>query len=385
MLRCWRLFDRTLLTTAVNVPVSRPDISELERRNVQCAMVSTWISSSGSFVDSFEKRFAKLHGASSCLSVSNGTTALHLALLGCGIGPGDEVIVPSLTYVATANAVMYCGAVPVFVDVNRDDWNVNSEHVTAAISSRTKAIVVVHLYGMPAEMSQLRIIADQFGIFLIEDVAEAPFAIRDGTMTGTVGDVSTFSFFGNKVITCGEGGAVVTNNPKIAARMKLLRSQGMDPKQRYFFSVIGYNYRLTNIACAILVAQLDRLEEMLERRHQLFNRYSQILSDRLDLSFQMSSKDATITPWLFPLLITQGENARASIISKLLERGIDTRPFFHPVHRLPMYATSRTYGSLPVTNQLANCGMNLPTSSAFSSSETDYLMTQVKNVFNNKV
>ena len=368
------------MTATMTIPVSQPDISELERKNVQSAMESTWISSSGSFVDSFEHRFADLHGTLSCLSVSNGTAALHLALLGCEIGPGDEVIVPSLTYVATANAVKYCGAEPVFVDVNQEDWNMNCEQVKDAISSRTKAIIVVHLYGMPADMARLRTIADQYGIFLIEDVAEAPFATRDGTMTGTVGDVSTFSFFGNKVITCGEGGAVVTNNPEVAARMKLLRSQGMDPNQRYFFPIIGYNYRLTNVACAILDAQLDRLEEMLNRRRQLFSRYEQALSS-LDVGLQMSNKNVTVCPWLFPLLITQGENTRSSIIKKLRERGIDTRPFFYPIHKLPMYTAARTCGSLPITNQLANWGMNLPTSSAFTDSETDYLVAQVERVF----
>lgn len=369
------------MTARMSIPVSRPDMSELERKNVQLAMESTWISSSGSFVESFERRFADLHSVASCLSVSNGTTALHLALLGCGIGPGDEVIVPSLTYVATANAVKYCGAEPVFIDVNQADWNINSEHVSNAISSRTKAIIVVHLYGMPAELSQLRVIADQYGIYLIEDVAEAPFAIRNGTMTGTIGDVSTFSFFGNKVITCGEGGAVITKNLEIAARMKLLRNQGKDPDQRYFFSVIGYNYRLTNVACAILDAQLDRLEEMLQRRQQLFNRYEQALSGALDVGLQISSTNITVCPWLFPLLITQGENTRTSIIKKLGEQGIDTRPFFYPIHKLPMYTAARTYGGFPITNQLANWGMNLPTSSAFSESETDYLVAQVERVF----
>ena len=233
------------------IPVSAPTLAGNEKRYVMDCLESNWISARGKYVEQFEAAFAEFCGVRHGVSCTNGTVALHLALLALGIGPGDEVIVPTLTFVATANAVRYCGATPVFVDCEPETWNIDPGLIESRITPKTKAIIVVHLYGHPVDMDAVMSLADRHGLFVVEDAAEAHGAIYRGRMVGSIGHIATFSFFGNKVISTGEGGMVTTDDAELARIVRLLKEQGMDPKRRYWYPVVGYNYRMTNVTAAI--------------------------------------------------------------------------------------------------------------------------------------
>jgi perosamine synthetase len=359
------------------IPVAQPSLSMVERDFLLRAFDSSWISSSGEFLQAFENRFAALCGTRHALAVANGTVALHLALAGLGIGPGDEVIVPSLTYVATANAVRYCGGEPVFADVREDDWGLDSASVASLVGPRTRAVIAVHLYGHPADMTSLRALCDARGLALVEDAAEAPFAFREGQSVGSMGDVATFSFYGNKVITCGEGGAVTTNDDELVARLRMLRGQGMDPQRRYWFPVVGHNFRLTNLAAAILCGQLDRLDVILGRRCEIFAEYADRLSLIPGVETQPVLPGVRLTPWLYCILLRDQE-ARSSVVNSLHRWNVDSRPFFIPLHTMPPYAQSRTAGQLRVTIDLASRGLNLPTFPEMSSGDIGRVVNAVR-------
>jgi perosamine synthetase len=286
-------------------------------------------------------------------------------MLAHGVGPGDEVIVPSLTYIATANAVRYTGAEPVFVDVDPATWCLDAEALGEAISPRTRGIVAVHLYGHPADMDALSAVADAAGLWIVEDAAEAHGATYRGRPVGGLASVGVFSFYGNKVITSGEGGALTVNDPAMEERIRLLRGQGMDPAQRYFFPIIGYNYRLTNVACAILCAQLERFEELVSWRRVLLEGYRDRLSGIPGLGFQPVAAWAEPTPWLVSITVDPNAYGRSrdELATILDSAGVETRPFFRPIHSLPPYMDRSGAGRpLPVTDELASRGMNLPTS-----------------------
>lgn len=355
------------------IPVAAPDLGEAEERYVVDAIRSSWISSSGHYVRNFESTFAEACGARTAISVVNGTAALHLAIEAIGLRPGDEVIVPSLTYVATANAVRYAQGVPVFVDVDVATWCLDPEAIESAISPRTRGIIAVDLYGHPADMDRIREVASKHGLWVIEDAAEAHFARYKGRLTGTLADLSVFSFFGNKIITCGEGGAITTEDPELERRIRLLRNQGMDPARRYFFPVIGYNYRLTNVACALLCAQLEKRDRLIGRRREIYRRYRERLDGIEGVGLQPVAPWAEVTPWLFCVTIDAERfgRGRDEVMAALLENRIETRPFFIPIHQLPPYAGGRCVGDLPVTTRLAASGLNLPTYSGMSDAQID--------------
>jgi perosamine synthetase len=360
------------------IPLARPDLSERETAYVNEAISTSWIASTGAFLDRFEQEFASRCGTRHALAVANGTVALHLALLGLGIGPDDEVIVPSLTYIASVNAVTYVGARPVFVDVDPVTWCIDPVAVAAAVTSHTKAIMAVHLYGQPADMDTLMSIAREHSLHVIEDAAEAPLATYHGRPTGSLGHVATFSFYGNKILTSGEGGALTSDDDELVARMKLFRGQGMDPSRRYFFPVIGYNYRLTNIAAAFLCAQMDRQAELVARRLEIFARYTQALSGTPGIELQAVLPDRTRAPWLFSILVNDEFGCtRDELSATLAQQEIETRPFFIPVHTLPPYAAAATDRDLPVTTRLGSQGINLPTFSQMTEAEVDTVCTAI--------
>jgi perosamine synthetase len=340
-------------------------LSGNERQYVLDAIDSSWISSTGKYVQQFENKFAEMCGTRTAIAVCNGTVALHLALLTLDVRPGDEVIVPSLTYIATANAVRYVGGEPVFVDVDPETWCLDPAKIESAITPRTKGIIPVHLYGHPADMDAINHLAAVHGLWVVEDAAEAPLAQYKGRPTGSLARVSTFSFYGNKVITCGEGGALTLNDPLLELRARTLRGQGVDPKRRYYFPVTGYNFRLTNVACAILCAQLERSEKLLQRRREIFARYQELLRHVPGIGFQPTASWATISPWLFCITVDEKKfgSSRNELMRELEERGIETRPFFIPLHRLPPFreGSSKRGEHLPVTDALGDGGINLPT------------------------
>lgn len=347
------------------IPVASTDLTGNEEAYAVDAIRSSWISSSGKYLDRFESEFAPLCSSEYALGVANGTVALHLALLGMNIRPGDEVLIPSLTYVATANAVRYVGGEPVFVDVDPETWCIDPNKLEAAITRRTCGIIAVHLLGHPADMDRINQFAGLHGLWVVEDAAEAPFAQYKDRVVGSLSDASTFSFFGNKMITCGEGGAVVVNDEKLYSRLKALRGQGMDPNRRYYFPITGYNFRLTNLAASILCAQLERTESIVRDRLAIFHRYNEALGAIEGIELQPVQHWAKLSPWMYACIIDEKRFGcgRDVLMSKLAERQIETRPMFVPLHTLPPFREEsqarREY--LPETDRLAAGGIMLPT------------------------
>ena len=350
------------------IPLAIPDLSGNEEAYVVEAIRSSWIASQGAFVDRFQAEFAAATGAGYALAVCNGTVALHLAMLALGIGPDDEVLVPSLTFVATANAVRYVGARPVFVDVDPRTWCIDVVDAARKIGDRTRAIIPVHLYGHPADMDAINALATEHGLSVVEDAAEAFGALYKGRPVGGLGDIGTFSFYGNKILTSGEGGAVLVNDASLHDRLALLRGQGMNPGRRYYFEIVGHNFRLTNVACALLCAQLERGDALLARRRAIFALYRERLSDVPGVGLQPVADDVVMAPWLFSITIDPAAFgcSRDELMTRLDGQGIETRPFFIPVHTLPPYAAANVGVRLPHTDRLGACGLNLPTYSGMS-------------------
>lgn len=367
----------------IKYPVSKPSLSALEREFVLDAMDSTWISSTGKYINRFEDEFAKRTQTDSALAVSNGTVSLHLILLALGIGPGDEVIVPSFTYVASVNAITYVGATPVFCDVDPLTWCLDPNHARSLITKKTAAIMVVHLYGHPADMDPILDISRQYSLATIEDAAEAPFSTYKNAAIGSLGDAASFSFYGNKVITSGEGGAVATSNNELATKMRLIRGQGMDPNRRYWFPIIGHNFRLTNISAAILCAQLERLETILNDRNSVCDQYESCFDSVEEIISQPKQPWATWTPWFSSFRLNKDSGiSRDSLLTSLLEKGIDTRPFFIPAHTLPAFRdlpSSKDF-DFPFTFELAESGFNLPTYSGLTNQDVDFICSNIVNI-----
>ena len=356
------------------IPVSEPSISNLEKQYVLQALDSGWISSSGFFVDSFQELWAQECGTKYCLAVSNGTVALHLILLGLEIGAGDEVIVPSLTFIATANAVRYVGAVPIFCDVNIKTWCLDRNLVEEVFSSHTKAVIFVALYGNTSGVENLKHLCEERNIYLIEDAAEAPFASSSGQPTGSFGIASSFSFYGNKILTSGEGGAVVTSNSDLYQKMKLLRDQGMDPNNRYYFIEVGYNYRLTNLQCAVLCAQLERKIELLEKRKDIFQKYDEGLNKFGNFFRPRIYPEVVESPWLYTIALKDPKFGTPKSLALLLkEKGVDSRPIFIPIHTLPPYKGASS-NHLPNTMHLSERGITLPTYPSLSENELEVII-----------
>ena len=266
------------------IPISKPFIGAREKELVLDALDSGWVSSIGKYIDEFEANFARYCGTEYALAVSNGTTGLHLALAALGLQPGDEVIIPDLTFVATANAVAYTGATPVLADVDADTLCIDPASVKSLISERTKAIIPVHLYGHPADMDALIEIGRAHGVDIIEDAAEAHGAEYRGRRVGALGRCGVFSFYGNKVITTGEGGMLTTDDREFYQRARRLRDHAMSPQRRYFHEERGFNYRITNLQAALGVAQLERIDDFLDRRAEIMGWYNAELDRHVRLS-----------------------------------------------------------------------------------------------------
>jgi perosamine synthetase len=364
------------------IPVAEPDLTGNEERYVLEALRSSWISSTGPFVQRFESEFAKLAGTRTSLGVVNGTMALHLALMTVDLRPGDEVLVPSLTYIATANAVRYCGAEPVFVDVDPETWCIDPARLENHITRRTKGIIPVHLYGHPADMDVINHIAATHGLWVVEDAAEAHMARYRGKPTGSLARIGTFSFYGNKVLTSGEGGAITLDDPALEQRARVLRGQGVDPQRRYFFPITGYNYRLTNLASAILCAQIERAGEMVRRRRAIFKSYREHLQGVPGIGFQPVAPWAEPAQWLFCITVEAQAYGRSrdELMVRLAEQGIETRPFFVPIHRLPPYReeSERRGEDLPNTDRLGASGMNLPTFTRMTDEDVSRVATAIR-------
>ncbi len=361
----------------MKIPVAQPKLAGNEAMYVMDCIETNWISSKGKYIDLFEKQFAQYINVEHALSTCNGTTALHLSMLAFDIAPGDEVIVPALTYVATVNAVRYCGAVPVFAEIDKETWNIDPAAVEQKITPRTKGIIAVHLYGHPADMDPIMTIARRHGLFVVEDAAEAHGAEYKGRKVGSIADIGMFSLYGNKIITTGEGGMITTNSQELANKVALLKSQGMDPARRFWHPVVGYNYRMTNIQAAIGLGQLEHIESHIEDRLRIAKLYKKYLSSAENLTLPAEKPWAKSVYWLFTILLKDERIARDSLITKLDAAGIETRPVFYPVHILPPYAHLERPGSLPIAEQVSRTGINLPTHAALTEEDVAYICEQL--------
>ncbi len=343
------------------IPVAEPCLGEEEVNNVIKAVKSGWISSKGEFIEEFERGFASYCGVKYGVATSNGTAALHLALKALGVQKGDEIIIPTLTFIATANAVTYCNAKPVFVDSHPEYWCIDPKKIEEKITKNTKAIIAVHLYGHPCDMDWIRDLAEDHGLYIIEDAAEAHGAEYKGRKIGSLGDISCFSFYGNKIITTGEGGMCLTNDDELAERMKILRDHGMNPNRKYWHDVIGFNYRMTNLQAAIGVAQLKKLDRFIEKKRTIakwYMRYLRELEEKELIELQPEMPWAKCVYWMYSILIRGNlRSNRDELMKKLEEIGIETRPFFYPIHILPPFKSGEKF---PVAEKLSTVGINLP-------------------------
>jgi perosamine synthetase len=360
------------------IPVAAPALVGNEKKYVLDCLKSTWISSSGEYIERFETEFAKFCCSDHAIACTNGTVALHLALLALGVERGDEVIIPTLAFVAVANAVAYCGAVPVFVDSENQTWNMDPSALEGRISSKTKGIIAVHLYGHPVDMDPVLSVAKRHGLFVIEDGAEAHGAEYKGRKVGSLANVSTFSFYGNKIISTGEGGIVLTDDIAVAERVRRLKGQGMDPERRYWFPTLGYNYRMTNLAAAIGLAQVEKIDWHLQRRHEVAEAYRDLLGDNPMLRFQPEMPWAKHAYWMVSVVLDSSvTSTRDEVMEELHDMGIETRPFFYPIHKLPIYQSYADLGSFPVAEDVAARGLNLPTSALLSKADIKYVSSAI--------
>ena len=345
------------------IPIAEPSLGNEELNNIVDAVKSGWISSKGKFIPEFEERFAQYCGVKYGVATSNGTAALHLALVALGIGEGDEVIAPTLTFVATANVVKYTGAKPVFVDSHPDYWCIDPTKIEKAITPRTKMIIPVHLYGHPCDMDAILNIAHKHNLYVIEDAAEAHGAGYKGKKVGSFGDIACFSFYGNKLITTGEGGMCLTNDEELAQRMRILRDHGMNPNKRYWHEVVGFNYRMSNIQAAVGVAQLEKLDRFIEKKREIAGWYSEglkELKERELIKLHPEIPWARCVYWMYSILITDDFSlSRDGLMKELDEKGIETRPLFYPIHVMPPYKCNDKF---PIAEELSRRGISLPSS-----------------------
>lgn len=356
------------------IPISKPLIGAREKQLVLDALESGWVSSIGKYIDEFESNFARYCDTEFALTVSNGTTGLHLALAALGLGPGDEVIIPDLTFVATANAVAYTGAKPVLADIDPDTLCLDPASVKSAITPRTKVVIPVHLYGHPADMDALNDIADGHGLAVVEDAAEAHGAEYKGRRVGGLGKCAVFSFYGNKVITTGEGGMLTTNDHGLYQRAKRLRDHAMSPQRRYFHEERGFNYRITNLQAALGVAQLERIDEFLDRRAEIMSWYDLKIAATDCVRLNRVKNWAKSAFWMICLEVDWFDEAsRNAFMHALKARGIDSRPYFCTMSSLPMYRQR----PLPVAARKSQIGLNLPSYYELSKAEVQRIGCEV--------
>lgn len=365
------------------ISMAIPVFNGNEKKYVDECIDTAWVSANGRFVTEFEDKFADFCGVNHALSCSNGTVSLHLCLLGLGIGPGDEVIMPTLTYIATANCVRYCGATPVFVDSESSTFNIDPTKIEEKITEKTKAIMPVHLYGLPCNMEAINKIAKKHNLAVIEDAAEAHGAKIGNQSTGNFSDVASFSFFGNKIITSGEGGMVVTNNDKLYKKMKLLKGQGMDPDRRYWHIMVGYNYRMTNMQAALGLAQLENFEWHSKQRVRVADLYKKYLSGHDDLlRMQAEPQGYRHAYWMSNVVLSdQVSKDRDQVMKEMEECNIEMRPVFYPMHIMPPYFDANL--SLPVAEKIAARGISLPSHALLSEEDVAYICKCIIRIIQN--
>lgn len=362
------------------IPVCEPKLDGNESTYVARCLETNWISSTGNNIEQFEKKFARCCGARYGISCTSGTTALHLALATLGIGKGDEVIIPTFTMIATANAVTYTGATPVLIDAEPDTWNIDPEKIERKITERTRAVIVVHTYGHPADMDKILSAAKKYHLYVVEDAAEAHGAEYKGKKIGSIGNIACFSFYANKIITTGEGGMLTTNDKKIAEVARELRSHAFSKERHFWHQYVGYNYRMTNLQAAIGLAQVERFDEFVQLRIGHARLYNSMLKGIKGIILPPQTKDVKNVYWMYSILIEDELGiSRDELRGGLAERGVETRTFFIPVHLQPIYF--RRYPQrFPIAEELCRKGMYLPSASSLTEKEINYVVKSIISV-----
>lgn len=354
-------------------PVYQPFLSGNEKTYVIDCLDTNWISSRGKYIGAFEKQFAGKVEAKHATTSSNGTTALLLALLALGIQPGDEVIVPTLVYIAVPNMVRVAGGIPVFVDSLPGTWQMDPDDIRRKIRLQTKAVIAVHNYGYPCDMDSIQEICREHGLFLLEDCAEALGSTYKGQPVGSWGDISIYSFFGNKTLTTGEGGMITSNNEELIRKAFHLKNQGVTEKV-YWHDTLAYNFRMTNITAAIGLAQLEQLDKVLKRKREIAFLYNQLF-DGTAYEVHKEGADIHHSYWMCSILAPEYK-IRDPLRNYLFSEGIETRPFFYPAHTMPVYQKQNRERH-PVAEDLAGRGINLPSYPALLDEDVKEIVSKV--------
>ncbi len=372
----------------IKVPVYQPFLAGNEKKYVNECLDSSWISSKGGFINQFESSFAKYVNAKYAASCNNGTVALHLALLALDIKSGDEVIVPTFTYIASVNCIKHANAIPVFVDSDPNNWQLDWKLLEEKITSKTKAIIIPHLYGGCCQIEKILLLAKRHNLLIIEDAAESLGCFYKGKHLGTFGDIGTFSFFGNKTITTGEGGMLVSNDEKIIQKVRHFKGQGLaslsDTQKQYpeyWHNAIGYNYRMTNICAAIGLAQLENVDKIISLKRRILGWYKQKLAKAKGFELFVENPDLQSSYWLISG-VTKDEKTRDLLRKELSKDGVETRPFFFPAHTMPMYFEENKNQNFPVALELSKRGLNLPSYPALTENEIDEICQVMLKVLN---
>lgn len=362
------------------IPVCEPKLSGKELEYVTECIKTNWISSKGRYITEFEEKFSKYCNAKFGIATMNGTTAIHLALASLGIKSGDEVILPTFTMIATVNPIAYCGAKPVLIDAETETWNIDPSKIEEKITDKTKAILVVHTYGHPCNMDPILEIARKYGLYVIEDAAEAHGAEYNGKKVGVLGDVGCFSFYANKIITTGEGGMVITNDEKIAEMANLLRDQAFEKEKRFWHRYIGYNYRITNLQAAIGVAQMDIIDESVNTRRKNAQIYNLLLKNLEGITLPPEAQWAKNIYWMYTIMFEDSFGmSRDGIMNYLKKKGVDTRSTFYPIHTQPVYAKLYANEKYPVAEKLSRRGINLPSGNTLKKEDIKYVVECIKS------
>lgn len=367
------------------IPVAGPSITELEVEYVARAVRTAWYDQANVFNQDFEAAFAAYIGARHAVALPSCTSALHLSLLALGVGPGDEVVVPDITWIASSAPISYVGATPVFADIDARSWCLSPAAFEASISSRTRAVIVVDLYGNMPDMDSLCSIAQRHGIAVIEDAAEAIGSRYKGRPAGSLGDVGVFSFHGSKTLTTGEGGMLVTDRRDLFERVLVLRDHGRKPGDRMFFNdEVAYKYKMSSLQAALGLAQLQRIEELLDRKRQIFAWYRRELGVEAGLVLNPDIPDATSSYWMVTAIFDRAFGRKDSIISALAEQGIDSRPFFSPLSSLPAYRDQKSAAGCAERNinsyAISSQGVNLPSALCLNEADVVRVAEAVRSI-----
>jgi perosamine synthetase len=360
------------------IQVCTPYLNGNEKKYVNDCLNSNWISSSGKYIELFEKEFSKFCGCKYGIAVTNGTTALHLALVSLGIKKGDEVIVPNFTMISSANAICYTGAKPIFVDADINTWNIDVKQIEKKITNKTKAIMVVHIYGNTCNMKEINKIAKKYKLKVIEDSAEAHGAEYNKKKCGNLGDISCFSFFANKILTTGEGGMVLTNNKKLADRCRYFRNVCFGKTRNYTHYDIGFNYRMSNLHAAIGLAQTEKIDKYISKRIKNNLLYRKYLKDVDGIIFQKDEKNSKNVYWMNGILINKYGLSRDELAKRLIKKGIETRPFFKGMNKQPCFKKDNK--EYPITDYLSKNGLYLPSGTNLKEKEIKYICDTIKRL-----